>query len=63
VGRDRAELGPGQRQRADAGRLIRHALRQAGALGRRQDVDAVLLIVGEGPATATPFVAASEMKK
>src|SRR4051794_11514444 len=26
-----------------------------------KDVDAVLLIVGEGPATSTPFVAASDM--
>jgi hypothetical protein len=28
-----------------------------------KDEDAVLMIVGDGPATSTPFVAASEMKK
>ncbi len=45
-----------------AGSFVTHYGKQVHWDGAK-DVDAVLLIVGEGPATATPFVAASEMKK
>ncbi len=45
---------PGQPDRPDEGRHLRHALRQGRALGRRQgDEDATILIIGEGPATNT----------
>ena len=45
-----------------AGSFVTHFGQQVHWDGAK-DVDAVILIVGEGPATATPFVAASEMKK
>jgi hypothetical protein len=45
-----------------AGSFVTHYGKQVHWDGAK-DVDAVILIVGEGPATATPFVAASEMKK
>jgi hypothetical protein len=43
-----------------AGSFVTHFGKQVHWDGAK-DVDAVLLIVGEGPATATPFVAASQM--
>lgn len=43
-----------------AGSFVTHYGKQVHWDGAK-DVDAVLLIVGEGPATATPFVAASQM--
>jgi hypothetical protein len=45
-----------------AGSFITHYGKQVHWDGAK-DVDAVLLIVGEGPGTSTPFVPASEMKK
>jgi len=45
-----------------AGTVVTHFGQQVHYDGAK-DEDAVLLIVGEGPATSTPFVAASEMKK
>ena len=43
-----------------AGSFVTHYGKQVHWDGAK-DVDTVLLIVGEGPATATPFVAASQM--
>ncbi len=45
-----------------AGTVVTHYGRQVHYDGAK-DEDAVLLIVGEGPATSTPFVAATDMKK
>ena len=45
-----------------AGSFVTHFGQQVHWDGAK-DVDAVILIFGERPATATPFVAASEMKK
>ncbi len=45
-----------------AGSFVTHFGKQVHWDGAK-DVDAVLLIVGEGPATATPFKAAGETKK
>jgi hypothetical protein len=45
-----------------AGSFVTHYGKQVHWDGAK-DVDAVLLIVGDGPATSTPFVAASDMKK
>ena len=45
-----------------AGSVVTHYGRQVHYDGAK-DEDAVLLIVGEGPATSTPFVAASETPK
>jgi hypothetical protein len=43
-----------------AGSFVTHFGKQVHWDGAK-DVDAILLIVGDGPATATPFVAASQM--
>jgi hypothetical protein len=45
-----------------AGSVVTHYGKQVHYDGAK-DEDAVLLIVGDGPATSTPFVAANEMKK
>jgi len=45
-----------------AGTVVTHWGKQVHFDGAK-DEDAVLLIVGDGPATATPFVAASDAKK
>lgn len=45
-----------------AGTVVTHFGQQVHYDGAK-DEDAILLITGEGPATSTPFVAASEMKK
>lgn len=45
-----------------AGTVVTHFGKQVHYDGAK-DEDAVLLIVGDGPATSTPFVAATEMKK
>jgi hypothetical protein len=45
-----------------AGTVVTHYGKQVHYDGAK-DEDAVLMIVGEGPATSTPFVAATEMKK
>lgn len=45
-----------------AGTFVTHYGKQVHWDGAK-DVDAVLLIVGEGPATATPFVSADQLKK
>jgi len=45
-----------------AGTVVTHFGKQVHYDGAK-DEDAVLMIVGDGPATSTPFVAASEMKK
>jgi hypothetical protein len=45
-----------------AGSFVTHYGKQVHWDGAK-DTDAVLLIVGEGPATATPFVSAAEMTK
>ena len=45
-----------------AGTVVTHYGKQVHYDGAK-DEDAVLLIVGDGPATSTPFVAAGEMKK
>ena len=44
------------------GTVVTHYGKQVHYDGAK-DEDAVLLIVGDGPATSTPFVAAGEMKK
>jgi hypothetical protein len=45
-----------------AGSVVTHYGKQVHYDGAK-DEDAVLLIVGDGPATSTPFVATNEMKK
>jgi hypothetical protein len=45
-----------------AGSFVTHYGKQVHWDGAK-DTDAVLLIVGEGPATSTPFVGATEIKK
>jgi hypothetical protein len=45
-----------------AGTVVTHYGKQVHYDGAK-DEDAVLMIVGDGPATSTPFVAASEIKK
>jgi hypothetical protein len=45
-----------------AGSVVTHYGKQVHYDGAK-DEDAVLMIVGDGPATSTPFVAASETKK
>ncbi len=45
-----------------AGTVVTHFGKQVHYDGAK-DEDAILMIVGDGPATSTPFVAASEMKR